>query len=203
MSKRNYLSNYDFVGDSRMHQLTLAQNDVVVVKQGQDISNGWLWGESQGRHGWFPVWAIDYQTAEEPRSGHVEPPFASQAGSNVSGSQRQQQQQRSILTESDSGTSGFDTSANEIMGGHDPRQENNSSREDDNPFDDASRAAADKPEPKSKTKGLFGRFRKSKIIPFLPEKAKTPEWTPEPQIIYEGKVIHDFSQTKKKGLFQR
>ncbi|KAL3897212.1 MAG: hypothetical protein SGARI_006973 [Bacillariaceae sp.] len=110
-------------------------------------------------------------------------------------------QQGSIMTETDNGTNGFDASANVIMGGHDPRQESASSRRDDNPFNASNKI--DKSEPASQPKGLFSRFRKSKIIPFLPEKAKTPEWTPEPQILYEGKVIHDFSQTKKKGFFQR
>ena len=143
MSKRNYLSNYDFAGDSRMHQLTLSQNAVVVVKQGQDISNGWLWGESQGRRGWFPVWAIDYQATDEPRSAATEPQFGSWKTSDaaVELPQQQQQQQSIIMAESDSGTSGFDTSANEIMGGHDPRQENDNSREDDNPFNNASLAS--------------------------------------------------------------
>lgn len=201
MTKRNYISKYDFTGDSYMHQLTLARNSVVVVKQGQDISNGWLWGESQGRRGWFPVRAIDYGIEDEPSNTNDYSQFTPQQTLSSSDTAYQQQQQQAIMIESDSVTSGFDTSTNEIMGGHIPRQKAARRNEDGNPFN--GQESGDKSQSSDKSKEFFSRFRKSKIIPFLHEKAKTPEWTPEPQIIYEGKVIHDFAQTKKKGFFSR
>jgi hypothetical protein len=203
MTKHNYKSNFDFTGDSRMHQLTLARNSVVVVKQGQEISNGWLWGESQGRRGWFPVWVIDYRVEKIHRGGATIAAEVCQQQRTKTKTSSEFQKRNEMKTENDHGVSGFDTSANEIMGGRDSNQDLANSREEYNRFREAD--SGDKPRPlkEPNMKGLFSRFRNSKIIPFVQEQAKTPEWTPEPQIIYEGKVIHDFSQAKKKGFFQR
>lgn len=208
MSKHQYTARYDFEGDASLHQLSFVRNAAIDVSPGQRPKNGWLWGTCCGRKGWFPAWAIALDEVQK-HDWHVVPPGMN--SSQVMGqiprtndgmpSMKQEAIQYSSAEES----SGFDQATNEIMGGDIQREteERDSSNDNEYPCSAPSDDNASKTSNSSRVGGFFNKFRKPKINPFpyQQEKAKTPEWTPNPQIIYEGKVIQEFSQNKKRGLF--
>ena len=180
-------TKYHFHGDDNLNQLSFQENELIEFNPRKPPQNGWLLGItcSNGKKGWFPVWAVDYVSQEQ-----------------------EQQENRNLPPDEiplDAEKSGFDLDNNTIMGGRIPTDNSNSTNEeneDDNPFE---KQYSGMTQESSSTKSgrFFGRFlNKSKVQPLFQPKTQTPEWNEEPQIIYEGRVIQEFKQ-KKKGLFQR
>jgi hypothetical protein len=97
MTNKHYTTKFGFVGDARQHQLSFPQYSVLQICQGQRPENGWLWGTCNGRKGWFPAWAVDFDEGNE-----------SQGIIGQSGIQ-------STMKMDD--YNGFDLAVNEVMGG--------------------------------------------------------------------------------------
>lgn len=205
MTKQQYTAKFDFVGDANLHQLSFGRGTAIDVNVEQKPKNGWLWGSCFGRKGWFPAWSIEYDETLWQK-GQGGPSGSGVMGTVDEETRRALPEQNELNPSTADESSGFDPTDNEIMGGRIPQQReerNDEGNEWDTSFKSPSAFDDNRKSEARTTKGFFGKFRKSKInpFPFQHERPKTPEWTPEPQIIYEGKVIRDFSQSKKKGLF--
>jgi hypothetical protein len=207
MNKQQLIARYDFAGDASLHQLSFVRNSVIDVKLEQRPKNGWLWGSCRGERGWFPAWVIAYDEVQGKdihgkHLGMESNPAMLQTHTPQDNFSYPIQLSTSICLAEKS--SGFDQATNEIMGGNiTPQVEERNESSGDNPF----HAPSDQKDPSSLAKShgtFFSRFRKPKVNPFSfqQEKAKTPEWTPVPQIIYEGKVIQEPELNKKGGLFR-
>ncbi|KAG7363397.1 variant SH3 domain containing protein [Nitzschia inconspicua] len=200
MTKQQFTAKYDFVGDPCLHQLSFARNSLIKVNVEQKPKNGWLWGSCFERKGWFPAWAIDYDGTAWTERGEEGNQGFHRSACNICDPRTEE---RTIYSSAEE-VSGFDLDKNDIMGGKTSRMEKRNDDDDRNdPHHATSNSKIVESPILSQSGRLFSRWRKQKInpFPFQQERAKTPEWTPEPQIVYEGRVVHDFSQTKKKGLF--
>lgn len=203
MTKHQYIAKYEFVGDANLHQLSFARDTVIEVTVGQQPKNGWLWGSCEKRKGWFPSWAVEHGEIVRSRDEGVNESIMGQSTTPATVPFPLLVQLPSMGAQSEA--NGFDPDANEIMGGNIPRQsKERGDNNGDNPFHTVQGEVSEESSKMSNRWGLFSRFRNPKInpFPFQQDRPKTPEWTPEPQIIYEGKVIRDFSQTKQRRLFQ-
>lgn len=63
-----YTATADFWGDSRASQISFRKNARVDVDVHQYPQNGWRWGKSGDRTGWFPEWAAEENSLS--RSSH-------------------------------------------------------------------------------------------------------------------------------------
>jgi hypothetical protein len=215
-TKSSYVAVYDFHGDPRLRQLAFQRNAVVQISRDQEPQNGWLWATCYGQTGWIPSWAVAYQppslalpppplvaerNGNRPRlSDIIDAPVGSPRGAGAEPhpevSQGRSQAPDIADPNDDDESNGFDLSHG-VMGGQAPRAE----PEPSDPAHEEIARDGDRNEKDSKRSRFIGRFLKAKVQPVFQPKAKEPEWNPLPQIIYDGKVIQEYS-VKKRGLFQ-
>lgn len=221
-NKISYVAVYNFVGDPSLRQLTVQKDDVLYISRGQQPQNGWLWATCCYREsGWIPSWAVALPPPAPPAMPPPPlPPVVEKHGNrprvsdviDVTPVESQPVSERESRTEvshgrceadkapnpnDDDSSNGFDLS-NGVMGGQIPRPE----PETQDPSNDDVSFEVARQEKGSKKSRFLGRFLKTKVEPLQHPKAKEPEWNPLPQIIYDGKVIQEYT-LKKRGFFQR
>jgi hypothetical protein len=212
---------YDYHGDPSHQQLAFPRDALLQISRYQQPQNGWLWGAWCGRKGWFPTWAVDYQPPPPSMPPPPRPEGVSGRGNRsrlspiLEGPSETQQPAsdpeplpmfvqeipRDLPRESDGddddSSNGFDLSKG-IMGGQIPRSESVAAPEEDAFAGDV---VINEKDPKTSRRFLGMTFGKQRVKPFYQQKAQEPDWTATPQIIYDGKVIQEYSE-KKRGFFQ-
>jgi hypothetical protein len=127
------IARADFWGDARSSQLSFRKNARLEVDLCISPQNGWRWGKSGDRNGWFPEWAAVPIVPRSPTPVSEEQPPSSSCHNHrglgrskdrivplferVSEREQKQRQQHKQHHEGDD-SDGFDASHNEIMGGN-------------------------------------------------------------------------------------
>lgn len=225
-NKVSYITIQSFYGDPALRQLAFPQGAELRVSRNRQPQNGWLWGAYNGQEGWCPIWAVNFQPpplaipqVQQPQTHAVEgggnrarlsPLIESPVGSERAAErkrlpevfQESQLASAGVATQSqsphdDDESTGFDISKG-IMGGQIRRAEGEIPKDKST---NKGGAVSNEEIESKRSRRFLGRFRKPQVQPSFPKKAREPEWTATPQIIYEGKVIQEYSE-KKKGFFQ-